>query len=136
MSTFPLDPSSEFPADAMKPCYLKNEQQASMTLRHVANTLNALAYLAFTSPEAYSPPHIGFDLEWKPTFRPGQRENPIAVIQIASSTASYVIHVKWMQALPDGIKEILENPRIGVASYLFLSLCDVLLTTFGQLKWV
>ncbi|KAF9073812.1 ribonuclease H-like domain-containing protein [Rhodocollybia butyracea] len=113
MSSFPLDPYSlQSPADLMVPYYLKNEQQASVTLRHVANTLNGLAYWAFISPEAYNPPHIGFDLEWKPIFRSGQRENPVAVIQIAYQTASYVIHVKWMQALPDGLKEILENPRI------------------------
>ncbi|KAJ3764273.1 ribonuclease H-like domain-containing protein, partial [Lentinula raphanica] len=55
---------------------------------------------------------IGFDLEWKPNFRPGQPENPIAVVQIAYGTASYVVHVKWMQHLPDGLAEILENPRI------------------------
>ncbi|KAJ3822645.1 ribonuclease H-like domain-containing protein, partial [Lentinula raphanica] len=55
---------------------------------------------------------IGFDLEWKPNFRPGQPENPIAVVQIAYGTASYVVHVKWMQYLPDGLAEILENPRI------------------------
>ncbi|KAJ3855849.1 ribonuclease H-like domain-containing protein, partial [Lentinula lateritia] len=58
------------------------------------------------------PPHIGFDLEWKPNFRPGEAENPIAVIQIAFQTASYVVHVRWMRNLPDGLAEILENPRI------------------------
>lgn len=102
----------------MKSYYLKNEQQASMTLRQMANALNAMAYRAFSWPGTYSPPHIGFDLEWKPSFRPGQRENPIAVIQIAYQTfeyqtISYVIHVTWMQALPDGLAEIMKNPRIG-----------------------
>ncbi|KAJ3893704.1 ribonuclease H-like domain-containing protein, partial [Lentinula edodes] len=55
---------------------------------------------------------IGFDLEWKPNYRPGEAENPIAVIQIAFQTASYVVHVRWMRNLPDGLAEILENPRI------------------------
>ncbi|KAJ3797831.1 ribonuclease H-like domain-containing protein, partial [Lentinula aff. detonsa] len=78
----------------------------------MANGLNAAAYESFQSPDTHPPPHIGFDLEWKPNFRPGTPENPIAVIQIAYQTASYVIHVREMRHLPDGLVEILENPRI------------------------
>ncbi|KAJ3811827.1 hypothetical protein F5876DRAFT_75444 [Lentinula aff. lateritia] len=97
---------------SMTKFYLKDEPQASMALRHMANSLNAAAYESFRSPEHFIPPHIGFDLEWKPNFRPGEAENPIAVIQIAFQTASYVVHVRWMRNLPDGLAEILENPRI------------------------
>ncbi|KAJ3777574.1 ribonuclease H-like domain-containing protein, partial [Lentinula raphanica] len=98
----------------MRPFYLKSEPQASLTLRYLANSLNSAAFDSFCHPhsDAHPPPYIGFDLEWKPNFRPGQPENPIAVVQIAYGTASYVVHVKWMQYLPDGLAEILENPRI------------------------
>ncbi|KAJ3718347.1 hypothetical protein C8R42DRAFT_644169 [Lentinula raphanica] len=100
--------------DSMRPFYLKSEPQASLTLRYLANSLNSAAFDSFCHPhsDAHPPPYIGFDLEWKPNFRPGQPENPIAVVQIAYGTASYVVHVKWMQYLPDGLAEILENPRI------------------------
>ncbi|KAJ3990407.1 hypothetical protein F5890DRAFT_1479587 [Lentinula detonsa] len=99
-------------AASMKSYYLKSEPQASVTLRYMANGLNAAAYESFQSPDTHPPPHIGFDLEWKPNFRPGTPENPIAVVQIAYQTASYVIHVREMRHLPDGLVEILENPRI------------------------
>ncbi|KAJ4489589.1 hypothetical protein C8J55DRAFT_505455 [Lentinula edodes] len=107
----PAGPGS-LSTSSMTPYYLKDEPQASNTLRHMANSLNAAAYEFFRSPENFVPPHIGFDLEWKPNYRPGEAENPIAVIQIAFQTVSYVVHVRWMRNLPDGLAEILENPRI------------------------
>ncbi|KIK71333.1 hypothetical protein GYMLUDRAFT_52431 [Collybiopsis luxurians FD-317 M1] len=99
------------PAISMITHYLKSEPHASTSLRIMANGLNEIARKAYCSPETCPPPHIGFDLEWKPNFRPGQ-ENPVAIIQIAHQTASYVIHVRWMRSLPVGLVEILENPRI------------------------
>ncbi|KAF5384674.1 hypothetical protein D9757_006205 [Collybiopsis confluens] len=102
--------NSPNPTSSMKPHYLKDKSYASIVLRHLADILNETAYQACLANS--SPPHIGFDLEWKPNYRPGELENPIAVIQIAYETASYVIHVRWMTSLPDGLAEILENPRI------------------------
>ncbi|KAJ4476686.1 hypothetical protein J3R30DRAFT_3704162 [Lentinula aciculospora] len=104
--------SSTSSISSMKSYYLKNEPFASTTLRHLANGLNAIAFQTLRSPESFSAPFIGFDLEWKPNFRSGESENPVAVVQIAYRTASYVVHVRWMRHLPDGLAEILENPRI------------------------
>jgi hypothetical protein len=91
---------------AMNPFYLYQEPDASATLRNLADRLHT------ASTTTGQPRHIGFDLEWKPNFSPNHPEHPVAVVQIAYQTESYVIHVGRMLVLPDGLAQILENPRI------------------------
>ena len=40
---------------------------------------------------------VGFDLEWKPTFRKGQPENPVSLIQLANQDLILLIQVSAMQ---------------------------------------
>jgi hypothetical protein len=39
---------------------------------------------------------VGFDLEWKPAFRKGQPENPVAIVQLANHRLILVIQVSAM----------------------------------------
>ena len=43
-------------------------------------------------------PHgpIGFDLEWRPTFRKGQPENRVALVQLATADTVILLHVHFM----------------------------------------
>jgi hypothetical protein len=43
---------------------------------------------------------VGFDLEWKPTFRKGQPENPVSLIQLANQEAILLIQVSAMSGKP------------------------------------
>ncbi len=43
---------------------------------------------------------VGFDLEWKPTYRSGQRENPVALVQLANSHKVLLIHICKMPGTP------------------------------------
>ncbi|MCO4780684.1 MAG: 3'-5' exonuclease domain-containing protein 2 [Candidatus Cloacimonetes bacterium] len=54
---------------------------------------------------------IGFDTEKKPTFIKNQKENKIAIVQIATKQKSYVIQVKALSNLKP-IFQILESPKI------------------------
>lgn len=51
------------------------------------------------------PVHIGFDVEWRPTFVKGQPQNPVALIQLSTQTQAWLFQVtNWtrqvMAALP------------------------------------
>jgi hypothetical protein len=39
----------------------------------------------------------GFDLEWKPTFKRGQRENPVSLVQIANHEVILLLQITAMQ---------------------------------------
>lgn len=39
---------------------------------------------------------FGLDIEWKPNFRRGEQENPVALIQIANNDTTLLIHVSAM----------------------------------------
>ena len=43
---------------------------------------------------------VGFDLEWKPIFRAGQPDNPVALVQIANNHKILLIHVCRMPRTP------------------------------------
>ena len=40
---------------------------------------------------------LGFDLEWKPTFFRGARENPVALVQLANATTIFLLQVTAMK---------------------------------------
>ncbi len=64
--------------------YIRDHKQANKTLEH----LNGNVY--------------GFDLEWRPNFVKGQRENPVALVQIANNTDILLLQIGAMkgQATP------------------------------------
>lgn len=82
---------------------------------------------------------LGFDLEWKPCFVKGQKENPVAVVQLASADRILLIQVSAMHsmfkpsaiqsfllifvhsAFPVKLREVLEDPAIVKAGVSILS---------------
>jgi len=42
------------------------------------------------------PQALGFDLEWKPTFVKGARENPVALVQLATSDTIFLLQISAM----------------------------------------
>jgi len=47
-------------------------------------------------------PIIGFDMEWKPNFVKGHTENPVALIQLASTDAIALLHISsWNWSSPN-----------------------------------
>ncbi|SJL05889.1 uncharacterized protein ARMOST_09225 [Armillaria ostoyae] len=56
--------------------------------------------------------HVGFDLEWKPSFVRGARENPVALVQIATKTEVFLFQLSAMFAVPSSLKNFLEDSSI------------------------
>ncbi|TBU34885.1 ribonuclease H-like protein [Dichomitus squalens] len=55
---------------------------------------------------------LGFDLEWRPNFIKGNPENPVALVQLASEDTILLIHVSFMHAFPEKLKELLLDPNV------------------------
>lgn len=43
------------------------------------------------------PQAVGFDLEWKPTYVKGARENPVALVQLATSDTIFLLQISAMR---------------------------------------
>ncbi|KIK95633.1 hypothetical protein PAXRUDRAFT_11337 [Paxillus rubicundulus Ve08.2h10] len=52
---------------------------------------------------------LGFDLEWRPNFYKGMRENPVAVVQLASSDTVILLQISAMSEFPAKLKELLSS---------------------------
>ncbi|KAF8624811.1 hypothetical protein AX15_005698 [Amanita polypyramis BW_CC] len=55
---------------------------------------------------------LGFDLEWKPIYRRGQSENPVALVQLANNDRILLIQISAMSEFPENLKQLLENPGV------------------------
>lgn len=44
----------------------------------------------------FTPGLVGFDMEWKPCFYKGQRENPVALIQLSNDDTILLIQISAM----------------------------------------
>ncbi|OBZ79223.1 Werner syndrome ATP-dependent helicase [Grifola frondosa] len=56
--------------------------------------------------------HVGFDLEWKPNYVKGGRENPVALVQLACKDKILLIQVSSMPRFPAKLRELLQNDQI------------------------
>ncbi|KAH7923987.1 ribonuclease H-like protein, partial [Leucogyrophana mollusca] len=54
---------------------------------------------------------LGFDLEWRPNFRKGQPENPVALIQLSTQDTVLLIQVTSMTEFPTKLRELLGNSQ-------------------------
>ncbi|KAJ7129986.1 ribonuclease H-like domain-containing protein, partial [Mycena crocata] len=54
----------------------------------------------------------GIDIEWKPTFRKGQAENPVALLQLANVDTVLLLHLCHMKRFPKNLQTFLEDPTI------------------------
>ncbi|KAH6917559.1 ribonuclease H-like domain-containing protein [Coprinopsis sp. MPI-PUGE-AT-0042] len=63
------------------------------------------------------PGPLGFDLEWKPNFVKGERENRVALLQLANDEMILLLQLSSMRAVPGKLLELLSDPaylKIGV----------------------
>ncbi|KAH9487102.1 Werner syndrome ATP-dependent helicase [Psilocybe cubensis] len=58
------------------------------------------------------PQVLGFDLEWKPNFRKGAPENPVALVQLSNYDFIFLLQISSMQEFPSKLAAILANPLI------------------------
>jgi ribonuclease D len=54
---------------------------------------------------------IGFDTETKPTFRKGQKQNPIALMQLSTERHAFLFRINETGMTP-GLRKVLESPGI------------------------
>ncbi|EEB88720.1 hypothetical protein MPER_13270 [Moniliophthora perniciosa FA553] len=58
--------------------------------------------------------HVGLDIEWKPN-RHGDQHNEVAMLQLATGTETFLIHVAKIGHLPTIVTNLLESPLIWKA---------------------
>ncbi|KAJ6501715.1 ribonuclease H-like domain-containing protein [Mycena vitilis] len=54
----------------------------------------------------------GIDIEWKPNFIKGQRENPVALVQLANSETILLLHICHMKRFPQQLRTVLEDSNV------------------------
>lgn len=72
---------------------------------HVIESESALASHL---PALFAEELIGFDTETRPAFRRGERYKP-ALIQLACSRKAYIIRLRCLGGIPDGLVELIER---------------------------
>ncbi|KAJ7596714.1 ribonuclease H-like domain-containing protein, partial [Mycena floridula] len=55
---------------------------------------------------------FGFDVEWKPSFRKGEAEHPVALVQLATNNRILLIQISAMSAVPEKLVALLTDPNI------------------------
>jgi len=74
---------------------------------------------------------LGFDLEWKPKFKKGQPENPVALVQLASRNLIVLAQVSAMDWFPEKLKDLLEDSGIYKAGVSITSDSKKLARDYG-----
>ncbi|KAH9075772.1 hypothetical protein EDB83DRAFT_2515463 [Lactarius deliciosus] len=91
--------------------YIRTEDTANECIARIASRPSPLA--------------IGLDLEWRPTFTSGKRENPIALVQLACDDEILLMQVSAMPAFPSGLRDLLESVESvkGAVALIALASC-------------
>lgn len=55
---------------------------------------------------------LGFDLEWKPNFFRGNKENPVALVQLANYDTILLLQISAMEGRPDRQSQVLNCNRL------------------------
>lgn len=55
---------------------------------------------------------IGFDTETKPIFNPTQPRHRVALLQLSTKSFAYLIRIDKLKGIPQGIIDVLSNPKI------------------------
>ncbi|KAJ7630612.1 ribonuclease H-like domain-containing protein [Roridomyces roridus] len=58
---------------------------------------------------------VGLDIEWKPNFRKGELENPVALLQLANAGTILLLHICHMSRFPRNLRIFLEDSSIAKA---------------------
>jgi len=60
---------------------------------------------------------FGFDIEWRPSFQAGSKQNKVAVVQLCHHGDCHVLHISRAGGIPTSLVRFLENPdyiKVGV----------------------
>ena len=57
-------------------------------------------------------PFVGFDIEWRPSFRAGMSQPKAATVQLATSTAALIVQMSHMNNASAGLKETLGSDHV------------------------
>ena len=57
-------------------------------------------------------PFLGFDIEWKPTFRSGERQPKAATVQLATTSAALIVQMAHLDKPSAGLIEVLGNNQV------------------------
>lgn len=88
------------------PLYSWQDQSPAPTrIRYITNHLEADLEL---SRLAIGP--LGFDLEWRPNYRKGGSENPVALVQLAGFDTILLLQISAMSEFPLKLREVLLDP--------------------------
>ncbi|KAG9314586.1 ribonuclease H-like domain-containing protein [Chiua virens] len=87
------------------PLYSWRARSINPTLIYLTDYLQANTVLAHL-------PHgpVGFDLEWRPSFRKGQPENRVALVQLSTANTVILLHIHFMSHFPSQLAELLGSP--------------------------
>jgi hypothetical protein len=72
--------------------YIWSEWSPNASIIYLRNSEDANRHLSTMTPGC-----VGFDLEWKPVFAKGAKENPVALVQLANDDRIYLLQVTAMK---------------------------------------
>ncbi|KAG0703132.1 ribonuclease H-like domain-containing protein [Suillus ampliporus] len=78
-----------------------------------------------------TPGPLGFDLEWRPNYRKGARENRVALVQLAGRDSVLLLQVSAMSEFPSKLRELLEDPSRAKAGVSIKRDCLKLFWDYG-----
>lgn len=85
--------------------FWRDQSPAPTRIRYITNHLEANFEL---SRLAIGP--LGFDLEWRPNYRKGGSENPVALVQLAGFDTILLLQISAMSEFPLKLEEVLLDP--------------------------
>ncbi|KAF8845331.1 ribonuclease H-like protein [Paxillus ammoniavirescens] len=108
------------------PLYSWQDRIPKPTLSYITSHEVANAQLAHL-------PHgpLGFDLEWRPNFYKGQRENPVAVVQLATSDTIILLQISAMSEFPAQLENLLNSSSWLKAGVSIQKDCEKLYKDYG-----
>ncbi|KAH9836533.1 uncharacterized protein C8Q71DRAFT_46832 [Rhodofomes roseus] len=77
------------------------------------------------------PGPLGLDMEWKPCFFAGEREHPVALVQLANDEVVLLIQVSAMSSFPEKLSEVLGSPQYVKAGVAIKGDCTKLYRDFS-----
>jgi hypothetical protein len=78
-----------------------------------------------------SPPVVGFDIEWRPTFRAGAPCRRTALLQLAAGSSVLCCQLSHMPRVPHALQTLLANPEVVKAGVGILDDCVKLQADWG-----
>jgi hypothetical protein len=87
-------PAGPAPTRPQYPHYSWQAHYPPSSLQYITNHREADIALSQLAPGP-----LGFDLEWRPNYRKGAKENPVALVQLASHDTILLLHVSYMSGM-------------------------------------